>query len=84
MESWRKAWKGNAPVEPLKDPEWVAWRREFLAGRTEPSNASDEVATQEHRAIQAQWMIDHVDVLEKGGAISEEKAAQIRRFRPLR
>jgi hypothetical protein len=53
VESWRKAWKGNAPVEPLKDPEWVAWRREFLAGRTEASNASDEVAALEHRAIQA-------------------------------
>ena len=84
MESWRKAWKGTTPVEPLKDPEWVAWRREFLAERSDPSAVSDEVAAQEHRAIQAQWLIDHVDVLEEGGAISEEKAAQIREFRPLR
>jgi hypothetical protein len=83
VESWRKAWKGNAPVEPFQDTEWVAWRRQFLAGRTDPSTASDEVAAQEYRAIQAQWLIDHVDVLEEAGAISQEKAAQIRKFRPL-
>ncbi len=83
MESWRKAWKGNAPVEPFQDTEWVAWRRQFLAGRTDPSIASDEVVATEYRAIQGQWLIDHVDVLEEAGAISQEKAAQIRRFRPL-
>src|SRR5215211_2045736 len=60
MESWRKAWKGTTPVEPLKDPEWVAWRREFLAERSDPSAVSDEVAAQEYRAIQAQWLIGHV------------------------
>ena len=84
MESWRKAWNGTAPVDPFQDTEWVQKRREFLAGRSDPSAVSDEVAAHEYRAIQAQWMIDHVDVLEEGGAISEEKAAQKRRFRPLR
>ena len=84
MESWRKAWKNNAPVEPFQDMEWVKWRSKFLAGRSDPTTVSDEVATQEYRAIQAQWLIDHVDVLEKGEAISREKAVQIRRFRPVR
>jgi len=83
VESWRKAWKGNAPVDPFKDTEWVAWRSKFLAGRSDPSTASDEVVAQEYRAIQGQWLIDHVDVLEAAGAVSREKAAQIRRFRPL-
>jgi hypothetical protein len=53
-----------------------------LAGRSDPSAVSDEVAAHEYRAIQAQWMIDHVDVLEGAGAISRERAALIRRFRP--
>ena len=83
MESWRKAWKGNAPVEPFHDSEWVASRSKFLAGRSDPSTASDEVIALEYRAIQGQWLIDHVDVLEEAGAVSREKAAQIRKFRPL-
>jgi hypothetical protein len=83
VESWRKAWKGSAPVEPFQDTEWVKGRSKFLAGRSDPSTASDEVTTLEYRAIQGQWLIDHVDVLEEDGAISREKAAQIRKFRPL-
>ena len=82
MESWRKAWNGTAPVDPFEDTKWVERRREFLAGRSDPSAVTDEVATQEYRAIQAQWIIDHLDVLEEARAISQERAAQIRRFRP--
>ena len=83
MESWRKAWNGTAPVDPYQDTEWVQKRRKFLAERSDPAAVSDEVAAHEYRAIQAQWMIDHVDVLEKAGAISRERARQIRRFRPI-
>ena len=83
MESWRKAWNGTAPVDPFKDTEWVQKRRKFLAGGSDPAAVSDEVAAHEYRAIQAQWMIDHVDVLEEAGAISRERARQIRRFRPI-
>lgn len=82
MESWRKAWNGTAPVEPFEDTQWVEKRREFLAGRSDPPAVTDEVAAQEYRAIQAQWIIDHLDVLEEARAISQERAAQIRRFRP--
>ena len=82
MESWRKAWNGTTPVDPFQDTEWVEKRREFLAGRSDPSAVSDEVAAHEYRAIQAQWIIDHVDVLEGAGAISRERAELIRRFRP--
>ena len=82
MESWRKAWNGTAPVEPFEDTQWVERRREFLAGRSDPSAVPDEVAAHEYRAIQAQWIIDHLDVLEEARAISQERAAQIRRFRP--
>jgi hypothetical protein len=82
VESWRKAWNGTAPVEPFQDTEWVEKRRALLARRSDPTTVSDEVAAHEYRAIQAQWMIEHVDVLEGAGAISRERAAQIRRFRP--
>ena len=82
MESWRKAWNGTAPVEPFQDTQWVEKRREFLAERSDPSAIPDEVAAHEYRTIQAQWIIDHLDVLEEARAISQERAAQIRRFRP--
>ena len=82
MESWRKAWNGTTPVEPFQDTEWVEKRRDFLAERSDPSTVSDDVAAHEYRAIQAQWMIDHVEDLEGAGAISRERAVQIRRFRP--
>ncbi len=84
LETWRKAWNGTAPGEPFQDTEWVDKRRAFLAARSDPSAVSDDVAAHEYRAIQAQWMIDHVEVLEEAGAISRERAAQIRRFRPTR
>jgi hypothetical protein len=82
VESWRKAWNGTTPVEPFQDTEWVEKRRDFLAERSDPSTLSDDVAAHEYRAIQAQWMIDHVEDLEEAGAISRERAVQIRRFRP--
>jgi len=82
VESWRKAWNGTAPVDPFQDTEWVQKCGEFLAERSDPAAVSDEVAAHEYRAIEAQWMIDHVDVLEEAGAISRERARQIRRFRP--
>jgi len=44
VESWRKAWNGTAQVEAFKDTEWVEKRREFLAGRSDPSTVSDEVS----------------------------------------
>ena len=88
MESWRNAWRnawnGTAPIEPFRDTEWVKRRREFLGGRSDKSTVSDEVAAHEYRAIQGQWLIDHVDVLEEDGAISRERAARIRSFRPSR
>jgi hypothetical protein len=84
MESWRNAWNGTAPIDPFRDTEWVKRRREFLTGRSDLSAVSDEVAAHEYRAIQAQWMIDHVDVLEEDGAISRERATRIRSFRPSR
>ena len=40
--------------------------------------ASDEVAGHEYRIMMAQWLVDHVDVLEEAGEISSETAAQIR------
>ncbi len=67
MESWRQAWNGAAPIEPFQDTEWVEKRREFLAERSDPSAVSDDVAAHEYRAIQAQWMIDHVEVWRKQG-----------------
>ena len=86
MESWRNAWRnawnGTAPIEPFRDTEWVKRRREFLGGRSDKSTVSDEVAAHEYRAIQGQWLIDHVEDLEEAGAISRERAVQIRRFRP--
>jgi hypothetical protein len=84
MESWRNAWNGTAPIDPFRDTEWVKRRREFLTGRSDLSAVSDEVAAHEYRAIQGQWLIDHVDVLEEDGAISPERAARIRSFRPSR
>ena len=82
MESWRNAWSGTAPIDPFRDTEWVKRRRKFLTGRSDLSAVSDEVAAHEYRAIQAQWMIDHVEDLEEAGVISRERAVQIRRFRP--
>jgi hypothetical protein len=80
MESWRQAWKGNAPVEPYEDTEWVVRRREFLVVRSDPATVSDEVAREEYRHIQALWLVDHVDVLEEAGEITSEQAAEIRQI----
>src|SRR5215216_4400770 len=64
VESWRKAWNGTAPVESFQDTEWVQKRREFLAGRSDASAVSDEVAAHEYRAIQGGVLAGEVkDVL---------------------
>jgi hypothetical protein len=83
MESWRKAWRRNAPVEPYKDREWVEEHGEYFAGRSNPDTVSDEVAAKEYakeyRRIQALWLLDHVDVLEESGEITPEQAEHLRR-----
>ncbi|MDQ3966388.1 MAG: hypothetical protein M3246_08075 [Actinomycetota bacterium] len=81
MESWRRAWKGNAPVEPFEDTEWLERRKEALTEwLSDLTTASDEVAAEEYRHIQALWLFDHVDVLEEAGEISAEDAAELRKI----
>lgn len=79
MESWRKAWRRTAPVEPYKDREWVEEHGEYFAGRSNSDAVSDEVAAEEYRRIQALWLLDHVDVLEASGEITSEQAEHLRR-----
>jgi hypothetical protein len=79
MESWRKAWRRNAPVEPHKDREWVEEHGEYFADLSYPDAVSDEVAAEEYRRIQALWLLDHVDVLEEFGEITPEQAEYLRR-----
>jgi hypothetical protein len=79
MESWRKAWRRNAPVEPYKDREWVEEHGEYFAGRPNPDTVSDEVAAEEYRRIRALWLLDRADVLEESGEITPELAEYLRR-----
>jgi hypothetical protein len=78
VKSWWRAWKGNnAPARPYEDAEWVERRREFLMRLSNLDMASDEVVAEEHRHIQALWLLDHVGVLEEAGEITHEQSAEI-------
>ena len=80
MESWWKAWKGNnASPRPYEDTEWVERRREFLMRLSNLDMASEEVAAEEHRHIQALWLLEHVGVLEEAGEVTHEQAAEVRK-----
>jgi hypothetical protein len=82
MESWRKAWRDNAPVEPYEDVEWVEQHPQYFQNRSDPATASDEVAGMEYRRIQALWLLDHVDILEEAGEMTPEVAAWFRNQKP--
>ena len=65
MESWRRAWQGpQLPVKPFEDVEWVERHREWISALLDASSASSEAAAENFRAIQAQWMLEHVRDLE--------------------
>jgi hypothetical protein len=66
VESWRKAWQGpGLAVKPFEDMEWVEQRREWISGLLDSSTTSSEAADENTRAVQAQWMLDHVKELER-------------------
>ena len=78
MESWRRAWQGSQlPVKPLEDIEWVEQRREWISGLLDSSTTSPEGADENTRAVQAQWMLDHVKELE---GVDPTLAAEVRRL----
>lgn len=78
MESWRKAWQGpGLPVKPFEDVEWIEQRREWISALLDTSSTSSEVAAENYKAIQAQWMLDHVRQLE---GVDPTLAAEVRRL----
>jgi hypothetical protein len=78
VESWRRAWQGPGfPVKPFEDIEWVEQRREWISALLDTSTTSSEAAAENFRAIQAQWMLDHVKELE---GVDPELAAEVRRL----
>ena len=78
MESWRRAWQGpQLPVKPFEDVEWVERHREWISVLLDASSASSEAAAENFRAIQAQWMLDHVRELE---GVDPALAAEVRRL----
>ena len=78
MESWRRAWQGpQLPVKPFEDVEWVEQHREWISALLDASSASSEVAAENYKAIQAQWMLDHVRELEE---VDPALAAEVRRL----
>ena len=78
MESWRRAWQGpQLPVKPFEDVEWVERHREWISALLDASSASSEAAAENFRAIQAQWMLDHVRELE---GVDPALAAEVRRL----
>ena len=78
MESWRRAWKGpGLPVKPFEDIEWVEQRREWISALLDTSTTSSEAAAENFRAIQAQWMLDHVKELER---VDPTLATEVRRL----
>ena len=78
MESWRRAWQGpQLPVKPFEDVEWVERHREWISALLDTSSASSETAAENFRAIQAQWMLDHVRKLE---GVDSALAAEVRKL----
>jgi hypothetical protein len=47
-------------VKPFEDIEWVEQHREWISALLEASSTSSEAAVENYQAIQAQWMLDHV------------------------
>jgi hypothetical protein len=64
-------------VKPFEDVEWVEQHREWISALLDASSASSEAATENARAIQAQWMLDHVRELE---GVDPALAAEVRRL----
>jgi hypothetical protein len=78
VESWRRAWQGpQLPVKPFEDVEWVEQHREWISALLDASSASSEAAAENYKAIQAQWMLDHVRELEE---VDPALAAEVRRL----
>ena len=78
MESWRRAWQGpGLPVKPFEDIEWVEQRREWISALLDTSTTSSETAAENYRALQTQWMLDHVRELE---GVDPTLAAEVRRL----
>lgn len=78
MESWRRAWQGpGLPVKPFEDIEWVEQNREWISGLLDSSSASSEAAAENTRALQAQWMLDHIKELEEA---DPALAAEVRKL----
>ena len=78
MKSWRRAWQGpGLPVKPFEDVEWVEQRREWISALLDTSTTSSETAAENYRALQAQWMLDHVKELER---VDPTLAAEVRRL----
>jgi hypothetical protein len=78
VESWRRAWQGpQLPVRTFEDVEWVEQHREWISALLDASSASSEVAAENYKAIQAQWMLDHVRELEE---VDPALAAEVRRL----
>jgi hypothetical protein len=78
MESWRRAWQGpQLPVKPFEDVEWVERHREWISALLDASSTCSEAAAENFRAIQAQWMLDHVRELEE---VDSALAAEVRRL----
>jgi hypothetical protein len=76
--SWRRAWQGpGLPVKPFEDIEWVEQRREWISALLDTSTTSSEAAAENFRAIQAQWMLDHVKELER---VDPTLATEVRRL----
>jgi hypothetical protein len=63
-------------VKPFEDVEWVERRREWISALLDASSTSSEAAAENFRAIQAQWMVDHVRELEE---VDSVLAAEVRR-----
>jgi hypothetical protein len=78
VQSWRRAWQGpGLPVKPFEDIEWVEQNREWISGLLDSSTTSSEAADENTRAVQAQWMLDHVKELE---GVDPTLAAEVRRL----
>jgi hypothetical protein len=63
-------------VKPFEDVEWVERHREWISALLDASSTSSEAAAENFRAIQAQWMVDHVRELEE---VDSVLAAEVRR-----
>jgi hypothetical protein len=64
-------------VKPFEDVEWVEQHREWISALLDTSSTSSEAAAENYRALQAQWMLDHVRELE---GVDPTLAAEVRRL----